>query len=196
MQHAPLPMIRAKDYLDGELVSQIKHEYVAGQVFAMAGTSERHNIITGNIQARLREKTRGGACRVLMENVKLHVAAADAFYYPDVMVCCEPSDDDPYVKHSPIVVFEVLSHSTASTDRREKLRAYRALPSLREYMLVDSDRHAVEAYRRKDGTWWRDVLDPGDALAIESLGLILSLDNLYEDVVLPELREDAAGYAA
>jgi Uma2 family endonuclease len=196
MQHAPLPMISVKEYLDGEMVSQIKHEYVAGQVFAMAGVSVRHNLITLNIASRLREKTRGGPCRILAESVKLHVEAADAFYYPDVMVCCEPSDNDDYVKHSPVMVFEVLSHSTASTDRREKLRAYRSLPSLREYVLVDSDRHAVEVYRRKDGTWWRDVLDPGDALAIESLGLILSLDNLYEDVVIPEIREDAAGYAA
>jgi Uma2 family endonuclease len=162
----------------------------------MAGTSERHNVIAGNIYIRLREKARGGSCKIFLAELKLRVEVADAFYYPDVMVCCDPSDSDPYVKQSPCAVFEVLSRSTAATDRREKLRAYCAVASLREYVLVDSNRRAVVVYRRKDGVWWRDVLEQGDALAIECLGLILSQDAIYEDVVLPELREDAAGYAA
>jgi Uma2 family endonuclease len=70
------------------------------------------------------------------------------------------------------------------------------LASLREYVLIDSNRRAIEVYRRKDNVWWRDVLEAGDALAIESLGLIRSQDAIYEDVTLPALREDAAGYAA
>ncbi len=195
MQHAPLPMLSIEEYLAGEMTSQIKHEYLAGQVYAMSDVSERHNLITGNFLVGLREKTRGGPCRVLVTEVKLRVEAADAFYYPDIMVCCDSADDDPYVKRSPTVIVEVLSRSTAAIDRREKLRAYRTLASLREYVLVDSNRRAIEVYRRKDNSWWRDVLESGDALAIESLGLILSQDAIYEDVVIPEIREDEAGYA-
>jgi Uma2 family endonuclease len=125
MQHAPLTTITLAEYLAGEMTGQIKHEFVPGQVFAMSGVREQHNLITLNIATRLREKTRGGQCRVLVTDVKLRVEAADAFYYPDVMVCCDPADDDPYVKRSPIIVVEVLSRSTAAIDRREKLCAYR-----------------------------------------------------------------------
>jgi Uma2 family endonuclease len=196
MQHAPLSSVSVEDYLTGERTSTVKHEYVAGQVFAMSGVSEQHNVITSNLLVLLREKTRGGPCRILVTDVMLGVEAADAFYYPDIMVCCDPADDDPYVKRSPVVVVEVLSRSTAATDRREKLRAYRQLPSLREYVLIDSIRRRVEVYRRKEGSWWRDVLDEGDALAIESLGTILSQDAIYEGVKFQELREDAAEYAA
>ena len=173
------------DYLLGELASEIRHEYVDGEVFAMAGAGEAHNLIAGNIFAKLRGLVRGGPCRVYISDMKLRVKTWKAYYYPDVMVTCDPTDSDANYKERPSLVVEVLSPSTERTDRREKMLAYRTLPDLREYLLVATDKQHVELYRRDaQDEWQLTNINPSDGIHLESLGYDLSLNDIYEDVKL------------
>jgi Uma2 family endonuclease len=187
MSNPKLSRLSEQEYLQGELASEIRHEYVDGQVYAMAGAGEAHNLIAGNIFARLRDFARGGPCRVFISDMKLHVQTWKAYYYPDVMVTCDPSDSHSHFKERPSLVVEVLSPGSESTDRREKMLAYRTLPSLREYLLVATDRRHVERYRRDEHDEWQLVaLGQGEALLLESIGTSLTLDEIYEDVQLED----------
>ncbi|MFA6063092.1 MAG: Uma2 family endonuclease [Gallionella sp.] len=173
------------DYLLGELASEIRHEYVDGEVFAMAGAGEAHNLIAGNIFAKLRGLVRGGPCRVYISDMKLRVKTWKAYYYPDVMVTCDPTGSEGNYKERPSLVVEVLSPSTERTDRREKMLAYRTLIDLREYLLVATDKQHVELYRRDaQDEWQMTNLNPADGIHLESLGYHLSLNDIYEDVKL------------
>jgi Uma2 family endonuclease len=139
-------LLTLDDYFRLEAAAvDVKHEYVAGQVYAMSGASRRHNRIAGNIFARLWTAARGGPCRVYMSDVKLR-AAHDVVYYPDVMVACGAEGTDPLVEDAPCLVVEVLSPSTQLTDRREKALVYRQLASLRAYVIVDQARRWVHRY--------------------------------------------------
>lgn len=185
MQHARLTYVSYDDYLAHEQRSGDRHEYVAGQIYAMVGTTDRHNLVAGNIYVALRARLRGGPCRVFMSDVKVRVAAADACYYPDVFVTCDGSDLDPYVKEHPPVVIEVLSRSTEGIDRREKLINYRKLDSLQEYVLASSDQRRVEVYRREaDGGWTVDTLSGDEALELKSLGITAPLVEVYAEVAI------------
>ena len=163
--------------------SGIRREYVDGQVYAMAGAGEAHNLIAGNVFSRLRQAARGGPCRVFISDMKLRVAAWNAFYYPDILVACDPLDGDAYFKEKPCLIVEVLSPATEGIDRREKLLAYRTLDSLREYVLIPQDRRPIEVYRRgDDGGWVLETLGVGDALTLECVAASLTPDEIYEDV--------------
>lgn len=184
-------------YLAFEGTSSTKHEYVRGEVFAMAGTTDAHNDVVGNVSAILKAHLRGGPCRTYFVDVKLRVEAADVFYYPDVFVRCDARDlEDPLVKRHAVVVVEVLSESTAETDRDEKFADYRKLETLREYVLVDSRVRHVVSYRRKDdGTWQFVPATAEETLTIESVGLTVAVAALYEDTDVParRARPDARG---
>ncbi len=119
-------------YLEGEETSEIRHEYIGGQVYAMSGGSEAHNLICGNLYSAMRHHLRGSPCKVFMADMKLrlNIAEDDIFYYPDLLVTCDPSDNERYFKTQPSVLVEVLSPSTERLDRREKFLSYIALPSL------------------------------------------------------------------
>ncbi len=178
--------ITADDYLAGETLSPIRHEYVAGEVFAMAGATEEHATIAGNLFAMLRTQVRGGPCRVYIADMKLRVAAADAFFYPDVFVTCDPRDaTEPLAKRHPSLICEVLSESTEAYDRGGKFAAYRTLESLNEYLLIDSRRRAVEVFRRQPGGWLLSPVAPDGALELNCLDFRCAVDALYEDVVFP-----------
>ena len=186
--NAPAPMspLSVEDYLHGEQQSSVRHEYVAGQVFAMAGAGEAHHRISLNLAFHLRAATRGTPCAVFISDMKVRVEAHDAFYYPDVLVGCDPSDDAPLYKRAPCLIAEVISPSTEVIDRREKLLAYRALESLRYYLLVSQDRRLAELYRRDpDGSWRYEVIEDGE-LAFDCGGLAIgfTLAEVYEDVML------------
>jgi Uma2 family endonuclease len=183
---AQAPHISIDDYLDGEQQSDVRHEYVAGQVFAMAGAGKNHNRISLNLAFHLRAATRGTPCATFISDMKVRVQAHDAFYYPDVLLGCDPEDNEPLYLRSPCLIAEVLSPSTEVIDRREKLLAYRALASLRYYLLVSQEQPRVEVYRRDpDGGWRYDAHDAGE-LTIDCGGtpIRLNLADLYEDVVL------------
>ena len=185
-QPAALLHIGLDDYLQGELVSDIRHEYVAGQVFAMAGAGEAHNRISLNIAFHLRAASRGTPCGVFISDMKVRVAAHEAFYYPDVVLTCDPHDRESLYKTSPCLIAEVLSPSTEIIDRREKLIAYRTLPSLRDYLLVAQDSRRVERFRRTEaGEWRHEILEDGDlTFTCGDREVRLSVADLYEDVVL------------
>lgn len=141
------------EYLDGERASPIKHEYAAGHVFAMAGASERHNRIALNLGAHLHQATRKSDCVAFISDMRVRID--QVVYYPDLMVCCDPADNDAYLKHSPCLIIEVLSESTERIDRGEKLHNYRQINSLQAYVLVAQDTPRVEIYRRTSGPHWQ-----------------------------------------
>ncbi|WP_353571878.1 Uma2 family endonuclease [Candidatus Albibeggiatoa sp. nov. BB20] len=122
--HAPVTLISHSEYLEGELHSEIKHEYVAGHVYAMSGASRIHNFIAGNLYAKLLAHL-PAHCHVFIESMKVKVETADAFYYPDVVVGCDSKDDNKYYLTQPQIIIEVLSPSTAQIDKREKLLSYK-----------------------------------------------------------------------
>lgn len=179
--------LTAEEYLALEEQSQIRHEYVDGQIFAMAGGSEAHNLITGNIFAWLHGKLRNGPCKVFIADMRAYVAVDDHehFYYPDLMVVCDPQDTEKYFKRHPKVVFEVLSESTERIDRGEKLVNYTALDSVELYVLVAQTKTAVTVFRRDNG-WRPELFNTLEAeLPLPPLGLQLPLSVIYEGVTLP-----------
>ena len=170
------------EYLEGEKDAAVRHEYVAGQAYAMAGASARHNRIAGNIFARLNEHLDGAECEPFISDMKVRVAP-DLVYYPDVVVTCDPPGGDPYVRTEPRLVVEVLSPSTERADRHEKLTAYKNCPSVREYVLVSQDRMLVELHRRVGDEWQTEPLTEADErCAFDSVGLTLTLADIYRNV--------------
>jgi Uma2 family endonuclease len=185
----PLPM-SVDDYLAFEESSAVRHEYIGGEVHAMAGESVAHNTIAGNIFALLRGKLRGGPCRVFFENVKLRleVAHEDVFYYPDVVVSCQPTGIERLFVRLPTVVVEVLSPSTENTDRREKKLSYQQIATLEEYAIVAQDRREVTLFRRANA-WVAEIHTMDDAaVEFRSVGQAMTVAEIYEDVVLSECR--------
>ena len=139
------PLLSEEDYLELEAELPEKHEFAAGELFAMAGGTENHNRIAGNIFAHLWTAARGGSCRVFTSDMKARVSN-DVFYYPDVMVVCADGDDKPLYKTQPCLIVEVLSPNTEVIDRREKLQVYQRVPSLQAYLLVSAESPRVEGY--------------------------------------------------
>lgn len=182
--HSP---VDETDYLRGEETAASKHELVGGEIYAMAGASERHNRIALNIAFHLRGATRGKPCRAFMADMKLRLAGGTSYYYPDAMLVRDPADDHPIYKQSPCFIAEVLSPATAAVDVREKWAAYRGLASLRYYLLVDSERlWAKVFFRDAQDAWFEQGLsadDRGD-VACDRTRLTLTLDDLYEDTGL------------
>jgi Uma2 family endonuclease len=165
----------------------MRHELVGGEVFAMAGAGEVHVTVALNVAMALRQHLAGSPCRTFITDMKLHVEAADAYFYPDVMVTCSTTDAaDPIVKREPTLLVEVLSPSTAAYDRGAKFAAYRRLPSLREYLVVDTDSRGCDLHRLgADGLWVLHPFDPGQTLELASVGLVLPADELWAEVPAP-----------
>lgn len=172
-----------EDYLAWEAEQPAKHEFMAGEIFAMVGASDRHVTISGNLFAALRERLRGGPCRVYIADMKLRVEAVDAWFYPDVMVTCDPADHARELdKAAPVLVVEVLSPGTEAFDRGAKFAAYRTLDSLKEYLLVDPDSGRIELYRRNsDGQWVLHTPAAEEALQLASINAELTRAIIFED---------------
>ena len=187
MTAVPQPKFSAEDYLAWEATQTKKHEFVASEVFAMAGASDAHVTISLNLASSLRTHLRGTPCRTYIADMKLRVAAFDAYFYPDVFVTCSATDGlRPQDKAEPVLVAEVLSPATAAYDRGAKFAAYRSLPSLQEYVLIDPESPGVEVYRRDASNHW--VLYPyslQDAAEFASVGLTLPVAQVFEDVPPP-----------
>jgi Uma2 family endonuclease len=182
-----------EDYLAAEAVSPIKHEYRDGEVYAMAGGTDAHNLITGNLYALLRTHLRGGPCRTYFADVKARIEALNCYYYPDVMVTCDDRDlSSSTVKRYPCLVVEVLSDSTEAFDRGDKFADYRHLDSLQEYVLISQTRRQVEVFRRNgEGLWVLHPYGEGDRISLTSVGWQGAIADLYEDVTWAESRGDA-----
>ncbi|MEM9272334.1 MAG: Uma2 family endonuclease [Cyanobacteria bacterium P01_F01_bin.143] len=182
---SPLKIFSVAEYLKSEQDSEIRHEYVAGQIFAMAGASEEHNLIVGNRLSLLRSHLRGSSCRAFVSDmkVKLKINQADIFYYPDLFVTCDRDDSDRYFKTNPNLIVEVLSNSTETTDKREKRINYQTIESLQEYVPVSQNEMRVEVYRKNSqGDWIVETLGKDQVLQLDSVGLTLTMAEIYEDV--------------
>lgn len=180
MNLAKLKPLSEADYLAQEAQSAIRHELVGGRAYAMAGASVRHNRIALNLATRLNIATQDSKCQVFISDIKLRVDAFPTYYYPDIMLVCDPSDDDPLVKTRPCLLAEVMSPSTEAIDRREKLTAYQRLPGLREYLLLSQDEPLVEIYRRRGlNEWLLETLGADDTLRLECLPLEVAVAELY-----------------
>lgn len=186
--------LTAEEFLAWDEMQTIKHEFLRGEVFAMTGVQDRHASVVLSLGVRLRTHLKGTPCRTYLNEVKLRVEAADGFFYPDVMVTCSAADlASPLVKSQPVLVVEVLSPSTAADDRGEKFAAYRQLPSLSEYVLVDLDSRRCDVYRKgADGLWVLHPFDGGQAVQLASVGLSLSAEDLWADVEPPASERSAA----
>ncbi|MEW6560293.1 MAG: Uma2 family endonuclease [Pseudomonadota bacterium] len=178
------PVFSADDFLAWEMQQADKHEYLAGEVFAMAGASDAHVTISGNVFAALRAHLRGGPCRAFIADMKLRIEAAQAFFYPDVFVTCSTADaQSPLFKRDALLVVEVLSPSTAAYDLGQKFAQYRQSSTLQEYVLIDSERVAVDVFRRNaEGRWVLYPYAEGDTAELASVGLSLPVTAIYEDV--------------
>ena len=175
------------EYLEGEKVSEIRHELIEGAVYAMSGATANHALITGNIFAELRQQLKGRGCIPFMNDLKLRVA--DNFYHPDVMVCCDESDkSDPYYRQRPALIVEVLSKTTQQYDRTHKAEIYRAIPSLLEYVLIEQDRVDVEVQRRSEG-WISRHYYMGESVALESVAAAIAVGEIYDRVENEDVAE-------
>ena len=185
----PSNWISPEDYIAGELTSEVRHEYFAGEVVAMdaeptgmGGASLAHNVIAGNIFADLHVTLRGKSCQPFINDMKAHIQKKqdEWFYYPDVMVNCDPAGQQKYYCDTPSVIVEVMSPSTERIDRREKLMAYELIPSLHTYVLVSQERREVTIHRRTGDDWTTERLpENGDALRIPELEFEMTLDAIY-----------------
>jgi Uma2 family endonuclease len=171
--------ISIEQYLEAELTAPVKHEYVAGHIYAMVGTSKAHNRIAINLTAALNTHLRGGPCQVFMADVKVYVKNATAFYYPDVVVACDRGDSDPYVVTKPLLIVEVLSPSTDRIDREEKPHNYRQLDSLEEYILITPETKEAEVHRRVEALWKVEAYAGEGNIQFASVGLILALEEVF-----------------
>ncbi len=174
--------VSIEGYLELERESPVRHEYVGGQVYAMGGSSDRHNLVAGTLFNALFNHI-AGRCQVYMADMRLRIALADGEvgYYPDVLVACDPADRASHHRERPVFLAEVLSPTTERVDRTEKLIAYRQIPSLEEYLIAEQDVARVELYRRSNG-FEREVLEAGDVIRFASVGLELTVEQLYRHV--------------
>lgn len=178
-------LVTEDEYLALERASEVKHEYINGEMIAMAGATYRHNVIASNIHGMLWSRLRGKPCRALQSDQRVGITETGAYTYPDVSVVCggpefHPKDD--WVVCNPTILVEVLSKSTAEYDRTAKFAHYRHLPSLREYLLVEQKERRVQHYRRiESGEWLFTEYTEGD-VKLPTLELTLPVDEIYDGV--------------
>jgi len=176
-----------QEYLRLEAQSPVRHEYVNGEMFAMTGATLRHNAVVGNLFAALRAHLRGTPCRAFVNDVRVRIRKTNAYYYPDLLATCGPGmqslDTETSTVEDPVLVIEVLSISAEATDRREKLLAFRTLPSLSEYVLVSQDQAKVEIHRRRGDIGWDLIEYTGnEPIRLASVDMTIDMRDIYEGV--------------
>lgn len=187
-----IPKLRLKisidDYLENEKISDVRHEFIDGEVFAMAGTSKSHNRIIRNLLNKLQSNLNEEDCEAFFVDIKVFVEKFNRFYYPDLLVVCGEDDENEYYTTKPKLIVEVLSPSTSLTDRREKMFVYKEIESVDEYILIEQDRVYAEIYRRRrDSDLW-DWIEffPDEEIEFASINFKMLLSEIYEDVEIPE----------
>jgi Uma2 family endonuclease len=185
MPSVPAARVPYADYLEAEKLSELRHEYLDGAVYAMADGTPEHGALAAAISSEIRTSLRGKPCRLYNSDVRVRVAETDLGTYPDASVVCgqlETAPDDPDAIANPIVLVEVLSPSTEAYDRGAKAAHYRRIPSLREYVLVAQDEARVEVYRKNEQDRWELFeAGSGESFELSSLGVSVSVDAVYED---------------
>lgn len=171
--------ISEEDYLHGELLADYKHEYIDGEVYAMAGASEYHNLLSLNIASELKNQLKGSPCKVFMADMK--VKAEQCFFYPDVMVVCQADNEHAYYKTSPVIIVEVLSKTTRRFDQMIKRLRYQNISSLEEYVLIEQDKGEIQVFSRIDA-WQPCYYYLGDEITFHSLNVTVRVEDIYYQV--------------
>lgn len=182
------------EYLQVEEQSEIKHEYRDGQIYAMVGANDAHVTIAGNLFVLLRNHLRGSGCRVYISDMKARLESLNRFYYPDILVTCDPRDRETAThKRFPCLVVEILSDSTEAFDRGDKFADYQTLDSLQEYVLINTRRQRIECFRRSTKGWELEFYPPQSiypvaeplTFQLQSIHFEGTIAALYEDVDFP-----------
>lgn len=172
-------LVSEEDYLQGELISNVKHELIDGCVYALAGASVNHERIAGNIYRNFGNHLDGSPCEPFGSDMK--VKAGSNFFYPDVIVDCRFDESQPYFTESPVIIVEVLSKATRKTDETIKLLSYINIPSLQEYVLIEQDYVDIQVIRRNE-SWLPRHYFLGDELTFDSINLTLPVEEIYSRV--------------
>jgi len=178
----------ADAFLTWEAQQPEKHEYVGGEAFAMVGARREHVVVSLNLAAAFKQRLCGGPCQAYVSDLKLRVEAADAFFYPDVMVSCDQGDQSATLfVTQPVLIVEVLSESTEAFDRGDRFAVYRSVDSLLEYVLVYIQARRVEVFRRTpEQAWWFNEHLPGCGdCGFPALGVSIPFDTVFENVTPP-----------
>jgi Uma2 family endonuclease len=178
-----------EEYLQLEESSTVKHEYIDGYIYAMAGASDPHVTVAGNLFALLRGHVRGSGCRVYIADMKARIESLNRYYYPDVMVTCDQRDQETSnYKRFPRLIVEVLSSSTEAFDRGDKFVDYQEIETLQEYVLINTKRQRVECFKRgENGLWILQSYTEQDKLfRLNSIAFEGAIAELYEDVVFEQ----------
>ncbi|MGB7441571.1 MAG: Uma2 family endonuclease [Coleofasciculaceae cyanobacterium] len=180
------PKMTIEEYLEWESKQEIRYEYVYGEVFAMTGGTIPHNDIALNLYTALRPHLHSRGCRANVSDVKVQVSPNSIYYYPDLIVSCDPQDlNARKFIQKPKLIVEVLSPGTSAKDRGEKFTYYLAIPSLQEYILIDSEKISVERYSRGEGRMWLYYpYQANDTITLSSIEFELPIELLYEGVAL------------
>jgi Uma2 family endonuclease len=176
-----------EEYLALERGAEGKSEYYGGEIFALGGASERHNLITGNILVALHIQFRGRPCKVYSSDMRVKVNSTGLYIYPDVVALCGQSRFDDEQKDTllnPTLIIEVLSKSTEAYDRGNKFEHYRKIDSLTEYLLVSQDKHHIDHYVRQPDNQWllSEVGSLDDTISLPSVDCVLALAEVYDKV--------------
>jgi Uma2 family endonuclease len=178
--------ISEQDYLQGELIAEIRHELIDGDVFAMTGASRNHQRLVGNLYSALNQHLMNKGCEPFANELK--VKAAGCFFYPDLIVVCDDPQGDDYFTDNPSLIVEVLSKSTRRLDKTTKLAAYKALPSLQEYVLIEQDHVEIEVLRRSQH-WFAEHYFLGDSIRFDSIDLTVNVADIYHRVNNEDMRD-------
>jgi Uma2 family endonuclease len=174
-----------EQYLEIERISPIKHEYIDGQIIAMAGATKAHVIITGNLSALLLNHLRGKGCIPYATDMKVRLPESRLFYYPDLAVTCDDDDknsDEDFIRH-PKLLIEVLSDATEAFDRGDKFADYKAIARFEEYALIHQNQILVERFHRKaDNLWVPTIYRTGDRVEFTSIQFSCPISDLYENL--------------
>ncbi|MBC7608555.1 MAG: Uma2 family endonuclease [Polaromonas sp.] len=183
-QAAHLPVMTAADYLLWEADQTERHDFIDGEVFAMAGAEDRHVTVAMNLAFALRQHLSGSPRRTYMSDMRLNVGSLGSYFYPDIMVTCSANDQaNALVKSEPKLIVEVLSPSTAAYDRGLKFSHYRSLPSLQEYVLIDLDTRATDCYSLgADGLWVLHPFAINETVKLASVALEITATQLFAEV--------------
>ena len=183
---ATIPSISREDFLSGELISDVKHEMVAGHVYAMSGGSLNHQTVATNFTREAGNGLKGKPCRPTNSDFLLSIDLGngdEALYYPDSMIVCQPMTGSDRLTDSPTVILEVLSHSTRRIDEVEKLRVYLKIPTVQNVILAESDFPDIRVYRRKETGFEIEVLSGmAQTLLLPEVDLAIPFTELFRDV--------------
>jgi Uma2 family endonuclease len=179
-----VPRFTPEEYFAWEEQQLERHEYIDGEVYAMSGGTQNHSDIAMNFGAMLKSHLRGSGCKTFNSDLRIKIFESNQYVYPDLSVTCDDRDKSTpqYITH-PCLIIEVLSPSTEAYDRGNKFKLYRKNPCLRDYVLVDASKIAIDLYRKDDaGNWYIVNYEAGDSIDLKSVNLTFSIEQVYEDI--------------